>query len=138
MQGKAATVVLLVGVIALVVNIASYAQQHDHVEHQNQSSASASADDDVAIFCPTMKTGQLCSHGTANVLQLKGDKQEKWIKMAQKYDRAVNAATLQLFKDSEEVLTPAQQDLLKKWFAVGLNPEINQLLYSKGLGPQKN
>jgi len=138
MQGKAATVVLLVGVIALVVNIASYAQQHDHVEHQNQSAASASADDDVAIFCPTMKTGQLCSHGTANVLQLKGDKQEKWIKMAQKYDRAVNAATLQLFKDSEEVLTPAQQDLLKKWFAVGLNPEINQLLYSKGLGPQKN
>jgi len=138
MQGKAATVVLLVGVIALVVNIASYAQQHDHVEHQNQSAASASADDDVAIFCPTMTTGQLCSHGTPNVLQLKGDKHEKWIKMAQKYDRAVNAATLQLFKDSEEVLTPAQQDLLKKWFAVGLNPEINQLLYSKGLGPQKN
>ena len=138
MQGKAATVVLLVGVVALVVNIASFAQQHDHAEHQNQSAASASADDDVAIFCPTMKTGQLCSHGTANVLQLKGDKQEKWIKMAQKYDRAVNAATLQLFKDSEEVLTPAQQDLLKKWFAVGLNPEINQLLYSKGLGPQKN
>ena len=138
MQRKAATIVLLVGLVALVVNIASYAQQHDHAEQQNQSATSATADDDVAIFCPTMKTGQLCSHGTANVLQLKGDKQEKWIKMAQKYDRAVNAATLQLFKDSEEVLTPAQQDLLKKWFAVGLNPEINQLLYSKGLGPRKN
>ncbi len=138
MQGKAATVVLLVGVVALVVNIASFAQQHDHAEHQNQSATSAPDNDDVAIFCPTMKTGQLCSHGTANVLQLKGDKQEKWIKMAQKYDRAVNTATLQLFKDSEEVLTPAQQDLLKKWFDVGLNPEINQLLYSKGLGPQKN
>jgi len=26
---------------------------------------------------------------------------------------------------------------LKAWFAVGLNPQINELLYSKGLGPQK-
>jgi hypothetical protein len=131
---RAKTIVLLVGVIAFVANIATFAQQHDHADH---AANSVSADDDVAIFCPTMKTGQLCSHGTANVLQLKGDKQEKWIKMAQKYDRAVNAATLQLFKDSEDVLTPAQQERLKAWFAVGLNPEINELLYSKGLGPQK-
>jgi len=133
---RAKTIALLLGLIAFAANIATYAQQHEHAQHTNQTNQQA--DDDVAIFCPTMKTGQLCSHGTANVLQLKGDKQEKWIKIAQKYDRAVNAATLQLFKDSEEVLTPAQQERLKAWFAVGLNPEINQLLYSKGLGPHKN
>jgi hypothetical protein len=132
---RAKTIVLLVGFIALVANISTFAQQHDHAEHQNQ--AAASADDDVAIFCPTMKTGQLCSHGTSNVLQLTGEKQQKWIALAQKYNRAVNAATLQLFKDSESVLAPKEQELLKAWFAVGLNPEINELLYSKGLGPQK-
>ena len=26
--------------------------------------------DEIAIFCPTMKTGQLCSSGTANILKL--------------------------------------------------------------------
>jgi hypothetical protein len=134
---RAKTIVLLVGVIALAANIATFAQQHDHAEHQNPSSGSPSADDDVAIFCPTMKTGQLCSHGTSNVLQLTGEKQQKWIAFAQKYNRAVNAATMQLFKDSEGLLTPKEQELLKAWFAVGLNPEINELLYSKGLGPQK-
>ena len=98
---RAKTIVLLVGVIALAANIATFAQQHDHAEHQNPVQWSPSADDDVAIFCPTMKTGQLCSHGTSNVLQLTGEKQQKWIAFAQKYNRAVNAATLQLFKDSE-------------------------------------
>ena len=109
------------------------AQQHDHSHHANQ----AANDEDTAIFCPTMKTGQLCSHGTANVLQLKGEKQRAWIALAQKYNKAVDAATLQLFKDAEGTLTPEQVQLLKAWFAVGLNPEINDLLYGKGLGPKK-
>jgi|SRR5579871_643339 len=128
-----------------------YAQEHDHSQHASQSSAPAahdhsygaqagtadSDDDDVAIFCPTMKTGQLCSHGTANVLQLKGDKQKAWIELARKYNKAVDAATVQLFKDSEGTLTPKQVELLKAWFAVGLNPEINDLLYGKGLAPKQ-
>jgi len=72
MRRKTATIVLFVGLIALVANLASYAQQHDHAEHGKGAQAST---DDVAIFCPTMKTGQLCSHGTANVLGLTGGKQ---------------------------------------------------------------
>jgi len=122
------------GLIAAVVSIASYAQQHDHGEHHNGSQIST---DDVAIFCPTMKTGQLCTHDSANVLGLTGGKQEKWVEIAQKYDRVVDAATLQLFKDAESVLAPAQMVQLKAWFAVGLNPQINALLYSKVLGSQK-
>ncbi|PYS12434.1 MAG: hypothetical protein DMG17_20865, partial [Acidobacteria bacterium] len=74
---------------------------------------------------------------TANVFGLTGSKQEKWVEIARKYDRSVDAATLQLFRDAESVLTPAQMVQLKAWFAVGLNPQINELLYSKGLGPQK-
>ena len=134
MQRKRTTIGLWV--LMVLVSVASYAQQHDHSQQTNQSKASAQEEE--AIFCPTMKTGQLCSHGTATILQLSGGKQERWIKVAQKYDHAVDAATLQLFKDAENVLTPAQLDHLKAWFAVGLNPEINQLLYSKGLGPQKH
>jgi len=136
MHRKTAIIVLFIGVIAAALSLASYAQQHDHSGH-HESAAVVSAEDDVAIFCPTMKTGQLCSHGTANVFGLTGSKQEKWVEIARKYDRSVDAATLQLFKDAESVLTPAQMVQLKAWFAVGLNPQINELLYSKGLGPQK-
>ena len=109
----------------------------DHSEHQTGTPAPSAAaqSDDVAIFCPTMKTGQLCSHGTANNLKVTGTPQEeKWGEFARKYNRAVNTATEQLFKDAETVLTPEQQALLKAWFAVGMNPQINDLLYAKGLG----
>src|SRR6266446_10264627 len=134
MKNSAARIVAILGLLAIGAGGFVYAQQHDHSQHQNQANA-VSAEDDVAIFCPTMKTGQLCSHGTANVFRLTGSKQEKWVEIARKYDRSVDAATLQLFKDAESVLTPAQMVQLKAWFAVGLNPQINELLYSKGLGP---
>ena len=137
MHKKVAMTVFFITLVAAAPTIASYAGQHDHADHNNNNAKAVSADDDVAIFCPTMKTGQLCSHGSANVLGLTGAKQEKWIEIARKYDRAVDVATLQLFKDAEGVLTPAQMVQLKAWFAVGLNPQINELLYSKGLGPQK-
>jgi hypothetical protein len=134
MHGKTGTTLFVMILIGVGATMAVYAQQHDHAEHNNSASVST---DDVAIFCPTMKTGQLCSHGTSNVLGLTGAKQEKWVEIARKYDRSVDTATLQLFKDAESVLTPVQMAQLKAWFAVGLNPQINELLYSKGLGPQK-
>lgn len=132
-------------------------QQHEHGAVQAQgaktgagaaSSAVADAmseeiaatshehDNEVAIFCPTMKTGQLCSHGTMNILQLKGAQGDQWLTLARKYNKAVDTATLQLFKDAEGTLSKEQLELLKAWFAVGLNPQINELLYSKGLGPK--
>jgi hypothetical protein len=84
-----------------------------------------------------MHTGQLCSFGTSNVLGVTGQTQQQWLQAARKYNRAVEAATQQLFKDAEGTLTAEQMDLLKAWFAVGLNPEINKLLYSKGLGKKQ-
>src|SRR5262245_51956837 len=98
MYRKTATVLLFIGLIGALVAFASYAQQHDQVGQHNAAQGST---DDLAIFCPTMKTGQLCTHGSANVLGLSGAKQEKWIEIARKYDRAVDAATLQLFKDAD-------------------------------------
>src|SRR5215510_13298161 len=138
MQRKATTTVLLAGLILFAAAFASYAQQHDHAA-QPKTAASAKTPEkpDIDIFCSTMKAGQLCTHGTANNLDLTGQKQEQWIEFARKYNKAVDAATLQLFKDAEGLLTPQQLTQLKAWFAVGLNPQINDILYKKGLGPKK-
>lgn len=139
MQRKTTTMLLLAGLILLAAAFASYAQQHEHAAPPNKAPSTAAQEKpDIDIFCSTMKTGQLCTHGTANNLGLTGQKQEQWVAMARKYNKTVDAATLQLFKEAETVLTPQQLAQLKAWFAVGLNPQINDILYKKGLGPQKH
>ena len=84
-----------------------------------------------------MKVGQVCSHGTAAILGLKGPDAEEWTTWARKYNKAVNEATEQLFKDAQGKLSPKQMELLKAWFAAGWNKQINALLYGKGLGELK-
>ena len=80
-----------------------------------------------------MKVGQVCSHGTAAILGLKGADADEWTIWARKYNKAVNDATEQLFKDASVKLNPKQMELLKAWFAVGWNTQINALLYGKDL-----
>ena len=80
------------------------------------------------IFCPTMKTGQLCSHGTGDALKLTGEKYDKWIESVRKYNKAVDVATVQLQADVQGMLTTQQNAELKRWFALGLNPQMNDLL----------
>ena len=80
------------------------------------------------IFCPTMKTGQLCSHGTGDALKLTGEKYDKWIESVRKYNKAVYVATVQLQADVQGMLTTQQNAELKRWFALGLNPQMNDLL----------
>jgi hypothetical protein len=139
MQSKTTTMVFLSGLILLAAAFASYAQQHEHAAPPKAGASAATPEKpDIDIFCSTMKTGQLCTHGTANNLGLTGQKQEQWIELARKYNKTVDAATLQLFKDAEGVLTSQQLAQLKAWFAVGLNPQINEILYKQGLGPQKH
>lgn len=77
--------------------------------------------------------GQVCSHGTAAILGLKGADAEEWVAWARKYNKAVNDATEQLFQDASAKLNAQQMELLKAWFAIGWNPQINALLYGKGL-----
>ena len=48
-----------------------------------------------AIFCPMKSTGLLCSHGTADVLKLNGAKRDRWMEAANRYSKAVEAATIQ-------------------------------------------
>ncbi len=103
----------------------------DHAQHQ--AAAVEQVTEPEHIFCPTMKTGQLCTHGTAANLGMTGEKMEEWRAIARTYNQRVDAATEQLFRDAEATLTPEKVALLKAWFAVGLNPEINEILYGKGL-----
>lgn len=112
----------------------TYAQHENHQSTPAEASSTPNLNVMEHIFCPTMKTGQLCSHGTAATLMVSAEKNDAWVAIARKYNRAVNAATEQLFADAESVLTPEQLSKLKAWFAVGLNPQINELLYAKGMG----
>jgi hypothetical protein len=121
---------------ALAGGGSAYAQETQPPAQQPSGRASTMTGSQ-SIFCGTMHTGQLCSFGTSNVLGVTGETQQQWLQAARRYNRAVEAATQQLFKDAEGTLTAEQMDLLKAWFAVGLNPEINKLLYSKGLGKKQ-
>src|SRR5438128_2057028 len=114
-------------VAALFALATLHAQQHpaDHQRDTAKPAAPAAAQTDAVaeIFCPTMKTGQLCSHGTTEALQLSGAKADQWLAAVRKYNRAVDLATKQLQADAKTVLTPQQVAEVQRWFALGLNPE---------------
>jgi hypothetical protein len=80
------------------------------------------------VFCSTMKTGQLCSHGTTDALKLTGPAAEQWVAAVRKYNRAVNEATVQLQKEAQTVLTAQQLAEVNRWFAIGVNKEMNKML----------
>lgn len=130
-------------VIALAVAIAGLAlgtlaaQQHaDHQQAPPKPAAAAAQPPEV--FCATMKTGQLCSHGTASALGLTPAKRDAWLAAVRQYNRTVNEATLQLQTEARATLSAAQLAEVERWFAVGMNPQMNQLLAapSKAAGAQ--
>ena len=106
---------------------------HEANEDAPLTPAQVAAGEKESIFCPTMKTGQVCTHGTAAILGLKGKDAEEWTVWARKYNKAVNEATEALFQDAATKLTPQQMELLKAWFAIGWNTQINAILYGKQL-----
>jgi hypothetical protein len=85
------------------------------------------------IFCSNLKTGQLCPDATAEILGLKGPQAEAWKVIVRKYNRGADDAATQLQKESAAKLTPEQMEVLKAWFAVGWNEEINEILYKRNL-----
>ena len=132
----------IVGSLALAT---PYAQQHDH-EAQAASApkpaAPSAARPAVAaehppdVFCETMKTGQLCSTGTTTLLGLTPEKREAWIAAVRTYNRAVNDAIMALQAQAKGNLSPAQIAEVNRWFAIGINPQINQIL-SASAGPTR-
>lgn len=80
-----------------------------------------------------MKVGQVCSHGTAAILGQKDADARQWQVWARQYNKSMNDATEQLFQEAAAVLTAEQMTLLKAWFALGWNEQINQLFYAREL-----
>ncbi len=123
--------VLIAGSLALVtVN----AQQHDHAAPAKPAASASTAKPAAAaehkpeVFCGTMKTGQLCSNGTVTLLGLTPEKREEWIAAVRAYNKVVNEATVALQGKAKNTLSAAQAEEVNRWFAIGVNPQINQLL----------
>ena len=111
------------------------AQQHDHGAPARAAAAkpapstpATTAAEPQELFCGTMKTGQLCSHGTTTALGLTQANRDAWLAAVNKYNKAVNEATVALQSEAKGVLSAAQMAEVNRWFAVGVNQQINQLL----------
>ena len=114
-----------------LVLAAPSAQQHDHAAPaaaRPAAAPAATAEHRPEIFCGTMKTGQLCSLGTATLLGLTPQNREAWLTAVRTYNREVNAAITKLQAQAKTTLSPAQIAEVNSWFAIGINPQINQLL----------
>ena len=79
-----------------------------------------------------MKTGLLCTHGTAAALGLSPEKTAAWLAAVDKYNKAVNEATVLLQREAKGTLSAAQMAEVDRWFAIGMNQQINQLLAAPG------
>ena len=117
--------------LAALALAAPVAQEHDHsapAAAKPAAAPAATAEPRPEIFCGTMKTGQLGSLGTATLLGLTPATREAWLTAVRTYNREVNAAITKLQAQSKTTLSPAQVQEVNSWFAIGINPQINQLL----------
>lgn len=108
-----------------------FGQEHGAGHGATAVGKSSGGDMSQAIFCPAKSTGQLCTHGTSDVLKLSGTKRQSWTDAQNRYNKAVEAATKQLLEDAKATLSPEEYTQVENWFAKGLNPEINRLLAAK-------
>ena len=94
-----------------LVLAAPIAQEHDHsapAAAKPAAAPAAMAEHRPEIFCGTMKTGQLCSLGTATLLGLTPANREAWLTAVRTYNREVNAAITKLQAQAKTTLSPAQ------------------------------
>ena len=125
--------VMLALALGSLVLAAPIAQEHDHSAPAAAKPAArpaAAAEHRPEVFCGTMKTGQLCSLGTATLLGLTPENREAWLAAVRVYNREVNAAITKLQAEAKTTLSAAQVAEVNSWFAVGINPQINLLLLS--------
>jgi len=80
------------------------------------------------VFCDGLSTGQLCLSNAPKVLKLDDAQRQRWTEAARQYNKAVDAATKQFLEQSKPVLSPGQFTTMQKWFDMGLNPVLNQVL----------
>lgn len=116
-------------VVAALVGAGVLAAQSQTREHQAQHNQQAQHQEpELEVFCSGLSAGQLCLHGSLNVLKLDGTKKERWIQVGRQYNKAVDTATKQLLAQAKTILSPEEYASVEKWFDKGLNVLLNQQL----------
>lgn len=125
----------LAGVVLLgLISVGVFYGQEQYSAAQQHKMDMSKAEGSGTVFCPMKSTGELCRMGTVNTLKVTGAKKQSWTEAVNRYNKAVDAATKQLLEDSKTTLSPEQYAQVEKWFAKGLNPEINRVLAAKESG----
>jgi hypothetical protein len=132
------SIVITVTLVATGMFGVVYAQQeHDHVMPAAAGRATTAGEHPPEVFCGTMKTGQLCSNGTVTLFGLTADKRDAWLAAVREYNKAVNTAITALQAQAKTNLSAAQVAEVNRWFAIGINPQINQLLAADNAAVRK-
>lgn len=98
---------------------------------QDQASKSKTEQKAPEVFCDGLSTGQLCLSNAPTVLKLNEAQKQRWHEAALQYNRAIDGATKQFLEQSKPILSPEQFASMQKWFEMGLNPVLNEVLNSK-------
>lgn len=118
--------VLVVGALVGAGVLSAQGQTREHQAQRNQQAQHNEPEREV--FCAGLSAGQLCLHGSPNVLKLDGAKKERWIEAGRQYNKSVDAATKQLLAQAKTILSPEEYASVEKWFDKGLNVLLNQQL----------
>jgi hypothetical protein len=118
MQPRKTVLAGVITVVVLAAGGASYAQESAGEKRSE-------------VFCSAKKTGQLCNHGTADLLKLSGSKREQWTKIANSYNERVEAATQDLLKEAKTLLSPEEFAQVQTWLDKARNAELNKLVAAK-------
>jgi hypothetical protein len=122
MKIRRATFAPVLAAVALVAGVGLYAQ-----ENAGQQAGQKGSE----VFCSAKKTGQLCNHGTADLLKLSGAKRERWTEIVNRFNKNVEVATQELLKEAKAVLSPEEFAQVEAWFDKARNAELNKLLAGK-------
>lgn len=115
--------------MAAMIGAGVLAAQSQSREHQAQHNQQAKHQEpELEVFCSGLSAGQLCLHGSPNVLKLDDAKKERWTVAGRQYNKAVDTATKQFLADAKTFLSPEEYASVEKWFDKGLNAVLNQQL----------
>ena len=98
---------------------------------QDQASKSKTEQKAPEVFCDGLSTGQICLSNAPTVLKLNEAQKQRWNEAARQYNKAIDGATKQFLEQSKPILSPEQFASMQKWFEMGLNPVLNEVLSSK-------
>lgn len=98
---------------------------------QDQASKPKAEQKAPEVFCDGLSTGQICLSNAPTVLKLTEAQKQRWNEAARQYNKAIDGATKQFLEQSKPILSPEQFASMQKWFEMGLNPVLNDVLSSK-------